>query len=158
MNQNGTIAKGWIWDGWNWYYMNNTGKMYTGWLKIDSDWYYLLPSGEMAAGSIEINGQPYVFSDNGILLERPDDDSGHQHRYYENEWKVAGCGEPLYITWQCSCGDRYLEVLPFLPEYHLIDWLEEIGRKPVDDDHPEYGEIPILQCPICGYETEGDYV
>lgn len=69
--QSGAAVKGWLNDGYNWYYMDpTTGVMQTGWIIYNNKRYYLNPNeggpkGAMLTGTHTIEGQTVTFDSEG---------------------------------------------------------------------------------------------
>ncbi|MEW9051427.1 MAG: D-alanyl-D-alanine carboxypeptidase family protein [Neobacillus sp.] len=62
------LAKGWVEDGANWYYLDpQTGIMKTGWLEYNKNWYYLEKSGAMKTGWLEYNKKWYYLDKSGAM-------------------------------------------------------------------------------------------
>ena len=53
MNSDGTMAKGWIKDGYDWYYTKHDGSMVSNqWFDINGRWYYVTSSGALAVNTV----------------------------------------------------------------------------------------------------------
>ncbi|MGN0143698.1 MAG: cadherin-like beta sandwich domain-containing protein [Clostridium sp.] len=67
VQEDGTIATGWISFGGNWYYLNDEGAMATGWLSNAGKWYYLGSDGAMKTGWVEVSGKWYYLNSDGSM-------------------------------------------------------------------------------------------
>lgn len=69
--ENGTstssVAKGWILNNGQWFYINEKGNKDTGWNQIKGIWYYLDSNGIMKTGWQNVNGQWYYLDSNGEM-------------------------------------------------------------------------------------------
>lgn len=64
VQEDGSMATGWILHGSDWYYLGEDGSMQTGWIQITpGERYYLYPDGRMAA-STQIDG--FTIDENGL--------------------------------------------------------------------------------------------
>ena len=67
VNNDGTMATGWISFGGKWYYLKEDSSMATGWLSNGGKWYYLGADGAMKTGWAEINEQWYYLNSDGSM-------------------------------------------------------------------------------------------
>ncbi len=61
------VINGWVWDNHTWYYMGESGAMHTGWVKVADSWYYMNQSGAMQTGWIYLDGVWYYANESGAI-------------------------------------------------------------------------------------------
>ena len=67
MDYSGVMQTGWVWDG-AWYYLSGSGAMQTGWVYDDLTWYYMDESGAMVTGWVWYNGNWYYMTFYGAMV------------------------------------------------------------------------------------------
>lgn len=73
INQDGSLAKGWLNLNGTWYYLDpNNGTMRTGWVLVDGLWYWLNSSGAMATGWTNIGSSRWQLDDYTGALHEPE--------------------------------------------------------------------------------------
>ena len=89
---NGVAITGWIWDGKNWYYMDDNTDMYVGWLLgSDNKWYYLTSSGAMQRYWGLIDGEWYYFNSSGQMQT--------DWQYVGNKWYYLENSGAMQTGW-----------------------------------------------------------
>lgn len=69
-NADGTLYKGWLNNGQQWYYLDPvSGVMIEGWKEINNNWYYFEGSGAMHTGWLNNNGTWYYLNDLGAMVK-----------------------------------------------------------------------------------------
>lgn len=63
----GAMKKGWLQDGYRWYYLGENGIMRTGWITDNDKKYYMSKTGEMKTGWLFLGDDRYYLDDYGAM-------------------------------------------------------------------------------------------
>lgn len=102
INQDGSLAKGWLNLNGTWYYLDpNNGTMRTGWVLVDGLWYWLDSSGAMATGWTNIGSSRWQLDDYTGALHEPEQEPSTdlQRRIVEAARVTPSPGGGLCAMW-----------------------------------------------------------
>lgn len=69
LQDDGSMATGWLYNNGSWYYLDVNGSMQIGWKEIGSTWYYMDNAGKMKIGWFkDINGKYYYLNSTGAMV------------------------------------------------------------------------------------------